>query len=75
MNLGFIDAGATILEADAQRATVRGQGGEGIAPALRFGETLAELALVADGDASLFQRIQELVKGFIAQTAYFLLRQ
>mgnify|MGYP006913194203 CR=1 FL=1 len=38
---------------------------------LGFGKTFAQFALVADGDASLFQGIQELVKGFVAQTAHF----
>ena len=74
VNLGFVTAGALVFEADAERTTVRGQGGEGKAPTLGFGETFAQFALVADGDASLFQGIQELVKGFVAQTAHVRLR-
>ena len=71
VNLGLVETGAAVFEADAERTAVGRQGGEGEAPALGFGETLAQFALVADGDAGLFQGIQELVEGFVAQTTHF----
>ena len=39
-----------------------------------YGETLAQLKLVADSDTSLFQGIKKLVKGFVTKTAHVQLR-
>lgn len=75
VDLGFVHTGAVILKTDTQRATVGSQSGKGETPALCFGQTLAQLKFIADRDTGLFQRIQELIKGFITQTTHFCLRQ
>ncbi|MCE1182777.1 MAG: hypothetical protein LWW81_10815 [Rhodocyclales bacterium] len=60
-----------VFKADTNGFAIGRQRLEGIAPTLCFGETLTQLRLVGNRNASLLQGIQKLLKGFVAQATHF----
>ena len=54
-DLGVVGAFTPIDEANTERLAVGRQGGEGVLPALRPGQPLAQFLLIADGDARLLE--------------------
>ena len=73
-DFGFVAAIGVVFEVDTDDLAVGGQRLEGVTPALCFSQPLAQFDFVGNGNASLFQGIQKLLEGFVAQTAHLFLR-